>query len=335
MSLKEAAEEMLKLYDSWPEQLLNSYRQALSAVRQSAPRPRSVVLCGMGGSGVTGDYVWAVGNAKGFKVPIYVHKADGVPPWVSAEDLVVAISYSGNTYETLSCAREARARGSLVASVTSGGKLAAWAEQSSLPLARVATGYYPRTALGELAGATFGVLKALGIDLVDDKDIDAAAQALRSTSRGEGEAMANALKGRQLYIVAGCGIYSIVAQRWRQELSENAKVIAKTEAYPESAHNDLVVWQVIQKANKGFIVVEGQGGICLVINELLRSAYDPQGDVVVRVNPRGEGPLAQLLQGSLLAGYTSVYLAYLNGTDPRSTTITGTYKELLEKQGFS
>ncbi len=333
MSLRDLAEEVLRLYDTWPDQLLRSYGSSV-AIKAPQTSPRIITLCGMGGSGVTGDYVWALGQAKGFNVPIFVHKADGLPSWVSKEDLVVAISYSGNTYETLSCAREAKARGATVLSVTSGGKLAQWAKDNGLPLATIDPGYLPRTALGMLTGAALGILRAAGVKLVDDSDINSAAEALRSTSRGEGEAIASALKGKDFYIVAGCGVFDIVAHRWRQEFSENAKVVTKTEFYPESAHNDLVSWQVLHNLRKGFVLIEGDGKVCSVLEDLLRQVYEDQKDTLVRVTPRGNGVLAQLLQGSLVGGYASTYLALLNNVNPKDTSITGRYKDALEKAGL-
>ncbi|ESQ22873.1 MAG: SIS domain-containing protein [Acidilobus sp.] len=334
MSISEGVSVMLKLYETWPDQLLGSYRDALN-VKVPRITPQGIVLCGMGGSGVTADYVLALAAAKGFRVPVFVHKSEGLPPWVTRDHLVIAISYSGNTYETLSCAREARSRGALVGSVTSGGKLGQWAKESGLPLALIEPNYYPRTALGMLIGAALGLLKASGVDLVSDNEVRAAADALRSTSAEEGLVIANAIGDRDVYIIAGCGPFEIIAHRWRQELSENAKVIAKTEFYPESAHNDLVAWQVQHKLRKGFVLIEGGGRLCSVITDMLRGVYEGQGDVTVRVTPRGEGLLAQLLQGSLLGGYVSVYLAQLRGVDPRTTEITGKYKHALEEAGLS
>ncbi|MGC9112413.1 MAG: SIS domain-containing protein [Acidilobus sp.] len=334
MSAQAAAEEMLKLYDTWPSQLLSSYNSAVT-IKSPQVSPRALLLCGMGGSGVAGDYIWALAAAKALRFPVIVHKAEGVPPWVTAEDLVVAISYSGNTYETVSCAREAKARGATVLSVTSGGKLASWAKENGLPLALIEPGYYPRTALGMLAGATIGIINSSGIKIAADKEVEDAADALRSTSRGEGETIARALAGKDVYVVAGCGLFDIVAHRWRQEFSENAKAITKTEFYPESAHNDMVVWQLLHNVRKGFVLIEGDGRVCAVLEDLLRQIYNDQRDAVVRVTPRGNGVLAQLLQGSLLGGYTSTYLAMFNGVDPRDTSITGRYKEALEKAGLS
>ncbi|MGC9210317.1 MAG: SIS domain-containing protein [Acidilobus sp.] len=333
--VEEGVLEMIRLYSTWPDQLRSSYTSALS-VKGPIVSPARILLCGMGGSGVTGDYIASTAESKGLKVPVIVHKADGVPSWVGKDDLVVAVSYSGNTYETLSCAREARQRGALVASVTSGGKLAEWASLNGLPLARIQPNFYPRTALGMLVGAALGILKSLGVAIVSDDEVERAASALASTSPGEGEQIANSLGRKDIYVVAGCGPYQIVAHRWRQEFSENAKVVTKTEFYPESAHNDLVSWQVLHGGiRKGFVLIEGGGPLCSVLGALLREVYSEQNDVLVRVTPRGDSVFAQLLQGSLLGGYVSVYLAKLNGVDPRGTQITGRYKRAIEEAGLS
>ncbi|MGC9071520.1 MAG: SIS domain-containing protein [Acidilobus sp.] len=333
-AVNEGVLEMIKLYSTWPDQLISSYRSGL-ALKGPTVSPARLLLCGMGGSGATGDYIAAMAQSHDLKFPVIVHKADGVPSWVGKGDLVVAISYSGNTYETISCAREARERGALVASVTSGGKLGEWARSNGLPLVTIEPNYYPRTALGMLVGASLGILNSLGVNIADDAEVEAAARALRSTSNVEGEAIARALGSRDLYIVAGCGPYEIVAHRWRQEFSENAKAITKTEFYPESAHNDLVVWQTSHDVRKGFVLIEGGGALCSVLVALLKEVYSEQGDAIVRVAPRGEGLLAQLLQGSLLGGYVSVYLARLIGVDPRGTQITARYKKAIEEAGLS
>ncbi len=332
-SLREAVGEMLRLYGTWADQIDRSYSGSAS-LRNRSVSPDAILVCGMGGSGVTGDYVAALASARGLRVPVIVHKSDGVPSWVGKNHLVLAVSYSGNTYETLSCARDARSAGALVASVTSGGKLGEWARSNGLPLAPIDQGYYPRTALAMLVGASLGLLTSLGVKVADESEVRSAVSAIRTTSSGEGEAIARALGDRDVYVVAGCGPFEIVAHRWRQELSENAKVIAKTEFYPESAHNDLVVWQLRAPARKGFILVEGGGRLCGVLTTLLSQVYSTQSDVLVRVSPRGDGLLAQLMQASLVAGYASVHLAALRGVDPRVTEITSRYKKAIEEAGL-
>src|SRR3954447_13164858 len=73
-------------------------------------RPRAVVVCGMGGSGIAGDVLAAVAGTA-CPVPVLTHRGYGLPAWVGAADLVVAVSCSGSTEETLTATEEAVRRG--------------------------------------------------------------------------------------------------------------------------------------------------------------------------------------------------------------------------------
>ena len=64
----------------------------------------------MGGSGVAGDVLSAV-CGPGSASPVMAHHDYGLPGWVGAADLVIAVSCSGTTEETLSAAAEAVRRG--------------------------------------------------------------------------------------------------------------------------------------------------------------------------------------------------------------------------------
>ncbi|MDT7550218.1 MAG: glucose/mannose-6-phosphate isomerase, partial [Actinomycetota bacterium] len=85
-------------------------REAGIAALAEDGRPRAVVVCGMGGSGIAGDVLAAVAG-PGCPVPVLTHRGYGLPAWVGAADLVVAVSCSGSTEETLSATEEAVRRG--------------------------------------------------------------------------------------------------------------------------------------------------------------------------------------------------------------------------------
>ena len=61
--------------------------------------PPSVVVLGMGGSGIAGDVLAAVAGPA-CPVPVISHRGHGLPLWVGAADLVIAVSCSGTTEET-------------------------------------------------------------------------------------------------------------------------------------------------------------------------------------------------------------------------------------------
>lgn len=120
----------------------------------------SEVLCvGMGGSGISGDYAAAI--AEPFGTRVTVHKGYGpVPAWaIRLRPLVVAVSYSGNTEETLDFAVSARDTGLPLAVVTTGGRLGEMAKEEKWPMVEVPAGLQPRAALGYLLGAVLRLLE--------------------------------------------------------------------------------------------------------------------------------------------------------------------------------
>ena len=60
-----------------------------------------VVITGMGGSAVSGDYIRALfENSADF--PIFVQRNYTLPNFINQHSLIIVISYSGNTEESLS-----------------------------------------------------------------------------------------------------------------------------------------------------------------------------------------------------------------------------------------
>ena len=76
----------------------------------------------MGGSGIVGDVVAAAFNDE-LPVPITVLKQIRTPAFVGPETLAIAVSYSGDTEETVSMATAAVECGARFVAVSRGGEL--------------------------------------------------------------------------------------------------------------------------------------------------------------------------------------------------------------------
>ncbi len=102
----------------------------------------------MGGSGIAGDVATAVAG-RTCPVPVVVHRGYRLPGWVGPMDLVVAVSCSGGTEETLSATDEALRRGAQVVTVgAAGSPLAARSDGGRALHLRVdARGRMPRANL--------------------------------------------------------------------------------------------------------------------------------------------------------------------------------------------
>ena len=80
-------------------------------------------MLGMGGSGIAGNVLQAVGTAT-LPVPVTVLKHYRTPAFVGPRTLAFALSYSGDTEETVEMARGALAAGATLVAISSGGELA-------------------------------------------------------------------------------------------------------------------------------------------------------------------------------------------------------------------
>jgi glucose/mannose-6-phosphate isomerase len=125
-------------------------------------KPREVIVTGMGGSAIGGDLLkgWVRDRFNG---PIEVCREYSLPKYAGPDTLVVAISYSGNTEETLSSFVEAVERGCMTFSVSSGGLLEDLNHTLGLPHLRIPSSYPPRSALPYLFFPLTMSLHRLGV----------------------------------------------------------------------------------------------------------------------------------------------------------------------------
>ncbi|MEX0667235.1 MAG: bifunctional phosphoglucose/phosphomannose isomerase [Acidimicrobiia bacterium] len=299
-----------------------------------------VLVAGMGGSGISGDFAAALAD-----VPVTVNKGYGLPTWVkSAEPLVVAMSYSGNTEETLSAAETAAAHGLTPAVVTGGGTLSAWAAEYGWPSVTVPGGLQPRAALGYLLGGLLHLLNAAGATSVSRKDLFSSAEIADSIS-GEGGSgwalaadLAQGLDGRIVAVYGGGGITAPVAQRWKTQINENAKWPAWYSVFPELDHNEIVSWTSLADLTRRHVGIVG-----------LRDRAEPPGvtarfrhtaeitgtDVawVGEVWSQGDSALERMVSLAAMGDLVSLELARLVGVDPVPVDAIENLKRKLMEEG--
>lgn len=97
--------------------LLEANRDVVESIAADG-RPRAVVVTGMGGSGISGQIIEALANNSS-NIPVISSRGYGLPSWVGVDDLVISLSCSGTTEETIAAAKEASRRGSRLVSITS------------------------------------------------------------------------------------------------------------------------------------------------------------------------------------------------------------------------
>src|SRR3954468_25052667 len=117
-----------------PEQVETAARDAHGVVGlPDHDTVENVVVMGMGGSGIAGDILLAAA-APFMPVPVVVVKGYECPHFVDEGTLVFAVSFSGNTEETLEATTEAAMNGARIVAVTSGGELGKLASSWGAPV---------------------------------------------------------------------------------------------------------------------------------------------------------------------------------------------------------
>jgi glucose/mannose-6-phosphate isomerase len=248
--------EMLRAVATSAAQVREGWRAAAEAdVARVAEdgRPRAVVVLGMGGSAIAGDVLAAVAGTS-CPVPISTVRSYTLPGWVGAADLVVAVSCSGRTEETLASATEAVRRGCRMLVVGEpDSPLAAIAEQGRAVFVPVrAAGRQPRAMMWALSLPLLAAGRELGLVDVSDAAVEATAQRLEELAtrcRPVSESFLNPAKelalqlGGSLPMLWGSSpLTGTAAYRMACQLAENAKYPSISGQLPEPNHNQVVTW---------------------------------------------------------------------------------------------
>jgi glucose/mannose-6-phosphate isomerase len=286
-----------------------------------------VVVLATGAGGTAGDAAVAVAGPF-MAVPVVVHKGYGLPNFVDRHTLVLALSFSGDTEETVEAASQAVEAGASLLAVTRGGDLGALAARAGAPVIGVADDIpVSRAALGTLAVAPLVVLEHLGLFPGAASWIEAAAVQLRRRAAqltredNPADRLARRL-GRQIPIVyGGGGVGAVAARWWKTQLNLNAKTAAFANQQPELDHDELCGWgqngdvtrQIFRVVNLRHELEHPQIARRFALTDEAMAEVVGGIDEVVA---QGEGPLAQLLDLALFGDFVSLYRATQEGIDP-------------------
>ncbi len=277
----------------------------------------NVVISGMGGSGIAGRIFQELYHEK----PIIVNDGYEIPEWVNASTLFVAISYSGNTEETISAATRAHSAGATIVKISSGGKL------SKLPGLQVTVpgGVQPRSALGYLLAPllnSFGLLSTARdrvyrlMGSVDDDN-----NFLKS--------IASEIAGSQLIpLILTLPGFTSTGIRWKTQFNENAKLMAFSLNFPELDHNDIMAFEKSYLREKFFPIVIGDTANKQVTKRV-RITSELTGLKFSTIRPRGESLLEKVLYTIHCGDYLSYYTSLFRKLDPEDVGIIEKLKSEL------
>lgn len=196
-------------------------------------RPRAVVVAGIGTAGRTGDVLATVAGPR-CPVPVIPHRSAGVPGWVGAADVVVAVSASGRSPEALGAAEAAHRRGArLVAVGAPDSQLQSVAERARAPFVPVPRRAPARASLWALTVPVLLAARMLGLVTVNEADLAETAARLDADAdrcRPSAESFVNPAKSLALGLAGSIPIVwgssplaTVAARRFGDTLSANAR----------------------------------------------------------------------------------------------------------------
>lgn len=196
-------------------------------------RPRAVVIAGVGTAARTGDILATVAGSRS-PVPVLAHRSAGVPGWVSAADVVIAVSASGRSPEAILVADAAARRGArLVAIGAPDSELQSLAERARAPFIPVPRRAPARASLWALTVPVLLAARALGLVKVNEADLaetatrlDAYADQCRPTADSfvnPAKMLAQDLAGSIPVVWGSSPLATVAARRFADVLSANAR----------------------------------------------------------------------------------------------------------------
>jgi glucose/mannose-6-phosphate isomerase len=287
-------ESMLDFYKNYENLFSDAEKLEIPSVKKTP----NVFYTGMGGSGAAGDMVQLLEPKFHYEV---LRNLPSVPYQVNEDSLVIAVSYSGNTKETIRTFKNALKKGATGVVIASGGYLEQYSRDNSIPLIKVPTGLQPRVAFPMLLVPLFRLLNEtfeMGYNIhelcegvVESKEDATAAQEL-----------AEIINGKIPVIYASK--YLPIAKRFKQEINENAKYPAFYSEIPEVYHNEVESY----KREMGlFPILIREDSLDDVINEVIKPYI---------IKPKFGSILKNISSLVYFADLVSIHLANKIGEDP-------------------
>jgi len=286
-------------------------------------KPDNIVACGMGGSAIAGE-IAAAWLCERLSIPFFTNRNYNIPSFVSEKTLVLALSYSGNTYETLNMVKEALDRKATVIGISSGGHLKEMMNERGAHFIEMPEGLQPRAAMGYLVSAIGSVMKSLNIydPEVEMLSVSSILKKLRErinpsvpSENNEAKQISAELHGT-VPVIYSYGPYISAANRWHTQINENSKMLAFYGALTEMDHNEIVGWDDGADGFSAVFLRGNESDILSTVTDFNEELIRKAGGRVIDVRAEGDNTFEKIMSLIYMGDFVSYYLAMLRGVDP-------------------
>lgn len=293
----------------------------------------NLVIAGMGGSGIVGDALIDLASHYLFPIRITVVKNSYMPFKLNPKkDLVIALSYSGNTRETMAVVKETIDFKTRVVAISSDGALEKEKDKVACYI-KLTEGLYPRADFPEMFFAVLYLLakNKLAGRLAEQKILESV-KVFQLNLQEEVENIAKILSNK-LPIFITLHPYKSVALRMKNDLAENAKQYSIVEELPEASHNSIEAIVHGKTLSLPFEIL-AVGGRYLWKNLFFEAFSSTLSDAIHKVDLSRSELLEELLLGFYMSAKLSLRLADMYGILPERTDAIDLYKVNLKRLSY-
>ncbi len=298
-------------YLKWGEKLRKAFSQAIELEKV----PKRIIFTGMGGSGIVGDIIRDYAYLTNKNVEVYVYKGITPPRRIVRNSLVIGVSHSGNTIETINILLKIYEYASVVGVVTSDGKLVEYADKYKWNINIIEPALAPRAGLPQMLGAS---LKMLNHVFKVDRRIIRISEKLDRLGRklgirrryNEAYKMASFIWG-YTPVIYGTAHYTGVLHRIKSSFNENSKVHSYYVVFPEGYHNEVEAYE--KYVNQFLPIILRYDGDEL---DYLIEYFNKEAIRFLTYQMNEKDILYRILKTIMFFDLVSIYLAYLRNIDP-------------------
>jgi glucose/mannose-6-phosphate isomerase len=311
-------QKMYKIYDDWPNIARESFENNQNAI--NFDNIDHIVFAGMGGSGAIGDIFLSILS----KTNIHVNIVKGylLPTTVDSNTLVITISVSGNTMETLTVLEKAHKKKSKIIAFSSGGKMLDYCTKNKIDHRLVPQYHSPRSSFTSYLYTILKVLHSfLDIkyqDILESiTELEKTCKKINSSNLTENNSALNLAKWIKdipmIYYPHGL---QPVAIRFKNSLQENAKIHAIAEDVIEACHNGVVSWEI--ESNVKPILIQGVDDYVKTKErwKVLKEYFKENNINFYEVNSIEGSILTKMINLIYLLDYATIYFTILSKRDP-------------------
>ena len=309
---------MFAVYDKWPEIGRTFFEKDFKKI--DFKNIQHIVFAGMGGSGAIGDIFSSILS----KTDIHVDVVKGylLPSTVNKNSLVIAISISGNTVETLNVLDLAVKSKCKVVGFSSGGKMEKFCKKKKIEFRKIEQIHSPRASFTSFLYSMLNILEPIipikKSDVLESlKELDSLKQKISSSNLTKSNPSLNLamwIKGIPL-IYYPYGLQA-AAIRFKNSLQENGKTHAISEDIIEACHNGIVSWE--KSKNVQPILLKGQDDFIKTKErwKILKKYFNKNKIECEEIISVKGSILSKLINLIYLLDYATIYYAILSKNNP-------------------